>query len=96
VPTITRSGRMKSSIAAPSFRNSGFDTQRRLQTAAWQAAIVLCTCAAPVVPVPTGTVDDLVTTIGVARRGARLSNARPSTRDAGLPIRPRPAASRLR
>ena len=25
-PTTTRSGRMKSSIAAPSFRNSGFDT----------------------------------------------------------------------
>ncbi len=57
VPTTTRSGRMKSSMAAPSRRNSGLEaTSNALPGAA--AAIVARTFAL----VPTGTVDFVTTT----------------------------------
>ena len=56
VPMTTRSGFMKSSTAAPSLRNSGFETTAK----GWEVipAMTVRTRAA----VPTGTVD-LVTTI---------------------------------
>ena len=56
VPTTTRSGDMKSLMAAPSFRNSGFEATSkgtctpRLSSSAWMAAFTFFA-------VPTGTVD---------------------------------------
>ncbi len=58
VPITTRSGRRKSSTAAPSFRNSGFETIAR----GWVVRLVISlrTRAA----VPTGTVDFKTTVFG--------------------------------
>jgi hypothetical protein len=77
VPITTRSGFMKSSTAAPSFRNSGFDTTANgmlAPRAVSSAAMVFRTRSA----VPTGTVD-LSTTIlnSVIRRP--MSRAAAST-----------------
>ncbi len=58
VPITTRSGRRKSSIAAPSFRNSGFDTTPTAYSVA--AAIASLTLRF----VPTGTVLLSTTTFG--------------------------------
>ena len=75
-PSTMRSGRMKSSTAAPSFKNSGFETTAQ-RSRAWPVlaglpsksmplccnslAIAACTRSA----VPTGTVDLLTTTLSV-------------------------------
>jgi hypothetical protein len=62
VPTTTRSGFMKSAMAAPSFRNSGFEAMSksteapRLPSDSWTAARTLSA-------VPTGTVDFVTTTL---------------------------------
>ncbi len=67
LPTTMRSGRMKSSMAAPSFRNSGLLTTEndsvlpRLSSSSWMAARTLSA-------VPTGTVDLSTTTTGVSMR----------------------------
>jgi hypothetical protein len=61
-PTTMRSGRMKSSTAAPSFRNSGLDTTANstaLPRAASSSAIAAFTLSA----VPTGTVLLSTTTL---------------------------------
>ncbi len=55
-PTTTRSGRMKSSIAAPSFRNSGFETTSK------GCFAVSRRTAATLSAEPTGTVDLFTTT----------------------------------
>ena len=62
-PITMRSGRMKSSTAAPSFRNSGLLTTEkprslrpRLSSSSWMAALTLSA-------VPTGTVDLSTTTL---------------------------------
>ena len=65
-PMTMRSGRMQSSTAAPSFRNSGLETTSKATSApraASAAAIVARTLSA----VPTGTVDLSTTTAGRAR-----------------------------
>ena len=62
VPTITRSGFMKSLIAAPSLRNSGLETVSNSTAAprAWSdPAMARSTLSA----VPTGTVDLVTTTL---------------------------------
>jgi len=64
LPITTRSGRMKSSTAAPSFRNSGFDTTVN-GTAAPRSASAAAIAARTASAVPTGTVD-LSTTIRCA------------------------------
>ncbi len=51
-PTTTRSGRMKSSIAAPSRRNSGFEA-----TSNSRSGFAARTVSATLRLVPTGTVD---------------------------------------
>jgi hypothetical protein len=53
----TRSGRMKSEIAAPSRRNSGFDA-----TSNWACGATARIQRATSRPVPTGTVDFVTTT----------------------------------
>ena len=55
-PITTRSGRIKSSIAEPSRKNSGFDTTSKFSWLTFSKIICLTCCV-----VPTGTVD-LVTT----------------------------------
>ena len=60
VPTTIRSGRLKSSIAAPSRRNSGFETTAK--SASGRSRRMIRSTSSPV---PTGTVD-LVTTTRVA------------------------------
>ncbi len=62
VPTITRSGFMKSAIAAPSFRNSGFETTSK-STCTPRAISVAPTVALTLSDVPTGTVDLVITTL---------------------------------
>jgi len=57
VPMTTRSGRMKSEIAAPSRRNSGFDATSNCADGA-TARMRRSTSR----PVPTGTVDLVTTT----------------------------------
>ena len=55
-PRTTRSGFMKSSTAAPSFRNSGLLHR-------WKGSLACCATAAPTfAAVPTGTVDLVTTT----------------------------------
>ena len=61
-PTTTRSGRMKSSMAAPSLRNSGFDTTSN-STSALRFVSDSATAAPTLSPVPTGTVDLVTTTL---------------------------------
>ena len=56
-PMTTRSGRMKSWIAEPSRRNSGFET-----TSKASSGRVLRRISATCRPVPTGTVDFVTTT----------------------------------
>ncbi len=51
-PMTTRFGRMKSSTADPSRRNSGFETTSKATGAAWRARMISATRS----PVPTGTV----------------------------------------
>ena len=58
-----RSGRMKSSTAAPSFRNSGLETTAKA-CAAPRAASVFAISARTLSAVPTGTVDLSTTTRG--------------------------------
>ena len=62
VPTITRSGFMKSAMAAPSFKNSGFDTVS-YSTLARRAASDSATATRTLSAVPTGTVDLVITTL---------------------------------
>ena len=62
VPTITRSGFMKSAIAAPSFRNSGFETTSKSNCTP-RAINVAPTVALTLSEVPTGTVDFVITTL---------------------------------
>ena len=62
VPTTTRSGFMKSSTAAPSFKNSGFDTVSN-STAAPRSASAALTASRTLSAVPTGTVDLVITTL---------------------------------
>ncbi len=52
VPITTRSGRMKSSMAAPSRRNSGFETTAK--SASGRSSLTMRAISSPV---PTGTVD---------------------------------------
>ena len=59
MPITTRSGRMKSVIAAPSRRNSGLET-----TAASISGRASRRIASTRSPVPTGTVDLVTTTVG--------------------------------
>ena len=54
-PMMMRSGRMKSSSAAPSFRNSGFETTAKSSVIP-RAASSSATAAFTRAPVPTGTV----------------------------------------
>ncbi len=73
-PMTTRSGRMKSSTAAPSFRNSGLEaTENGIDTprAPSSAAMVECTRSA----VPTGTVDLSTTIFGDCMRCPMLRAA---------------------
>ncbi len=56
-PTTTRSGRMKSSMAAPSFRNSGFETTSKGWEVCWR------TISATFSALPTGTVLLFTTTV---------------------------------
>ena len=56
-PITTRFGLRKSSIAAPSFRNSGFETTSK----GWW--VVSASAAATCLAVPTGTVDLSTTTV---------------------------------
>ena len=57
-PTIIRSGRIKSEMAAPSRKNSGFDT-----TSKSASAFAFATILATLRPVPTGTVDFVTITV---------------------------------
>ena len=69
---MMRSGRMQSATAAPSLRNSGFETTskpRALPRAASTSAILARTRSA----VPTGTVDLVTTTLGSAIACATLA-----------------------
>ena len=59
VPTTTRSGRLKSSIAEPSRRNSGLET-----TATSSSGLISRMRRSTSSPVPTGTVDLVTTTQG--------------------------------
>jgi hypothetical protein len=61
MPMTTRSGFMKSVIAAPSLRNSGLETTS-YSTRAPRSRKVCSICARTLSAVPTGTVD-LVTTM---------------------------------
>ena len=61
VPMTTRSGFMKSWIAAPSFRNSGFETTSN-STLAPLPDNVACSSLRTLSAVPTGTVDFVITT----------------------------------
>jgi hypothetical protein len=61
-PRTMRSGRMKSSTAAPSFRNSGLLTTEKLASTP-RRVISSCSTAATFWPVPTGTVDLSTTTL---------------------------------
>jgi len=58
VPITTRAGRLKSSIAAPSRKNSGFDTTAK--SASGRSSRMMRSTSSPV---PTGTVDLLTTTV---------------------------------
>ncbi|OQC35342.1 MAG: hypothetical protein BWX64_02501 [Acidobacteria bacterium ADurb.Bin051] len=55
----TRSGRRKSSIAEPSRRNSGFETTAN----SWLPPETEETISSTIWPVPTGTVDFVITTL---------------------------------
>ena len=57
-PTTTRSGRIKSEIAAPSRKNSGFEAISN-----FASGFVLAMMPATSRPVPTGTVDLVTTTV---------------------------------
>jgi hypothetical protein len=59
LPITTRSGRMKSLIAAPSRRNSGFETTPKLARVFFRAFISSRRCS----PVPMGTVDLVTITL---------------------------------
>ena len=61
VPTMMRSGFMKSSIAAPSFRNSGLETTSNSMPTP-RAASASAMRARTLSAVPTGTVDLVTTT----------------------------------
>ncbi len=60
-----RSGRMQSATAAPSFRNSGFETTSKARSpSAPRAASPSASFARTLSAVPTGTVDLVTTTFG--------------------------------
>ena len=65
-PITIRSGRMQSSTAAPSFRNSGFDTTSKAMSAP-RSASTPAMAARTLSAVPTGTVDLSTTTAGACR-----------------------------
>jgi hypothetical protein len=73
VPITTRSGFLKSSIAAPSRRNSGLDT-----TANWASGLRARMMRSISSPVPTGTVDFVTTTVKPSSWSA-ISSAAPYT-----------------
>jgi hypothetical protein len=58
VPITIRSGRLKSAIAAPSRRNSGFETTAK--AASGRVSRMIRSTSSPV---PTGTVDLVTTTV---------------------------------
>ena len=60
VPTTTRSGFMKSAMAAPSFRNSGLETTSN-STFTPRPSSVRSSSACTLSAVPTGTVDLVIT-----------------------------------
>ena len=70
VPTTTRSGRLKSSIAAPSRRNSGLDTTTT--SASGRTRLKIASISSPV---PTGTVDLVTMTVKPSTRPAISSAA---------------------
>ena len=59
LPITTRSGRMKSFIAAPSLRNSGFETTPKFARVFFRSVINFRMCS----PVPIGTVDFVTITL---------------------------------
>ena len=61
-----RSGRMQSATAAPSFRNSGFETTSKPSAVPPRAASPSASFARTLSAVPTGTVDLVTTTFGSA------------------------------
>ena len=69
-PTTTRSGRMKSERAAPSRKNSGFDTISKLASG-FAFSMIPATSR----PVPTGTVDFVTITVYPHRCAANSSAA---------------------
>ncbi len=66
-PMTMRSGRMKSSMAAPSFRNSGLETTTKSRPMTCLASSSARTVASTAAAVPTGTVDLLTTTVNACR-----------------------------
>jgi hypothetical protein len=62
LPTMTRSGFMKSAIAAPSFRNSGFETVSN-SIFAPRCNNAAATASRTLSAVPTGTVDLVMTSL---------------------------------
>ena len=95
-PITTRSGRMKSLIADPSRRNSGFE-------ATWmsRSGRALATISLTRLPVPTGTVDLVTSTVGrISARATSSAAAKtkdrsacPSPRRLGVPTAMNPASA---
>ena len=79
VPTMTRSGFMKSETASPSLRNSGFDTTSKAMSSP-RAARAAATSSRTRSAVPTGTVD-LSTTMSGPRMCSPIWRATPSTKE---------------
>ena len=69
-PITTLSGRIKSEIAAPSLKNSGFDATSK-SASGFRSLIIFFTFLA----VPTGTVDLSTTTVYPSNSGAKSSAA---------------------
>src|ERR1019366_7130991 len=88
LPTTTRSGCLKSWMAAPSRRNSGFDTTANSASA--RASRMIRSTSSPV---PTGTVDLVITTVkpssapAISRAASytKVRSAWPSPRREGVP-----------
>ena len=70
MPTTTRSGRLKSEMAAPSRRNSGLETTAK--SASGRTRRMMASISSPV---PTGTVDLVTTTVNPEMRRAISSAA---------------------
>ena len=70
VPTMIRSGFMKSVTASPSLRNSGLEATAKSQRACWRVMVSILS------PVPTGTVDLVTMTAQPVSALATVSAAR--------------------